>query len=103
MELEPIDPIYVEERLSQPPFTVIDGVYNVRDLSYSRSPSSLSSVKPRLFYRSAELSGISQKGAASQRTICTLEKRSCRGLGKEQLAHLGIRKIFDMRSDPEVT
>jgi hypothetical protein len=62
MELEALDPEYVQERLSQPPFVTIDGVHNARDLGlYSTQAGSLV-TKPRLAYRSAELSSITEQG-----------------------------------------
>lgn len=61
MDLEPLDPVYVKERLAQPPFVVIHGVDNVRDLCFLHSPPR-PNVKPGLVYRAAELSAITPQG-----------------------------------------
>lgn len=60
MDLEPLDPAYVLERLSQPPFIAVDGVYNFRDLSYTTTVP----VKSGLIFRSGELSGVTDEGNA---------------------------------------
>ncbi|KAJ6583775.1 protein-tyrosine phosphatase-like protein [Mycena sp. CBHHK59/15] len=83
-DLEPLDPVFVEDHLSRPPFCTIRGVINVRDLG--GLPSHLYPdlvTKPRLLYRSAELAGITEEG-------------------KIQLKQLGISQIFDLRSDTEI-
>ncbi|KAG7097323.1 hypothetical protein E1B28_004682 [Marasmius oreades] len=82
-ELEALDPSYVQEILSRPPFVTIDGVINVRDLG--GHPSSLPDkiTRHRTVFRSAELAGITEKG-------------------KEQLKELGITRVFDLRSDTEI-
>lgn len=62
-EFEPLDPEYVRERLSKPPFISIPGVDNVRDLgSYpTKYPGMV--TKPRLLYRAGEISNITEDGA----------------------------------------
>jgi len=83
-DLEPLDPAFVQDRLSRPPFVVISGVINVRDLGHLPSHLYPNLVtKPRLLYRSAELSGITDEG-------------------KIQLRELGISQVFDLRSDTEI-
>lgn len=76
METEALDPIYVAEILSQPPFgmlmpyaedidvtslsfslVTISGVDNVRDIAAPGIP-----MKARLVFRGAEISGITDKG-----------------------------------------
>lgn len=62
-DLEPLDPAYVADVLSRPPFVTISGVINVRDLGLY--PSTLfpgKSTKPAVLFRSAELSGITEEG-----------------------------------------
>lgn len=72
-----------QKTLSSPPFVVIDGVINVRDLGgYATSNPDLV-VKSTCIFRSGELSYITDRG-------------------REQLRALGISKIFDMRSDGEI-
>ncbi|KAJ7228313.1 protein-tyrosine phosphatase-like protein [Mycena pura] len=83
-DLEPLDPDFVQDQLSRPPFVVISGVINVRDLGHLPSHLYPNLVtKPRLLYRSAELSGITEEG-------------------KIQLRELGISQVFDLRSDTEI-
>ncbi|KAG5654585.1 hypothetical protein H0H81_011560 [Sphagnurus paluster] len=83
-DLAPLDPAYVANILSHPPFVTIDGVINVRDLgSYPSETSPGSVTRPRFLFRSAELSSI------------TVE-------GQEKLRALGITKVFDLRSDTEI-
>ncbi|KAF8076680.1 protein-tyrosine phosphatase-like protein [Lyophyllum atratum] len=83
-DLEPLDPAYVSEVLSRPPFVTIDGVINVRDLgSYPSESSPDKMTRPRFLYRSAELSSITKEG-------------------EQQLKALGIAKVFDLRSDTEI-
>ncbi|KAJ6497397.1 protein-tyrosine phosphatase-like protein [Mycena sanguinolenta] len=68
--------------LSSPPFVVIEGVINVRTIGgYKTDASHL--VNPKLVFRSGEVSGITEAG-------------------KEQLIALGIRRIFDMRTNLEI-
>lgn len=66
--LEPLDPEYVRERLSKPPFVLIAGVENVRDLgSYpTKYPGMV--TKPNLLYRSAEVATITEEGKSSRLT-----------------------------------
>ncbi|KAG5648825.1 hypothetical protein DXG03_000174 [Asterophora parasitica] len=83
-DLEPLDPAYVAEVLSRPPFVTIDGVINARDLgTYSSETSSGDITRPRFLFRSAELSKITKEG-------------------EQQLKALGISKVFDLRSDTEI-
>ncbi|KAF9480692.1 hypothetical protein BDN70DRAFT_804836 [Pholiota conissans] len=83
-DLDPLDPIYVNEILSKSPFITIPGVINVRDLGNYHSTTTPGHVtKPRIFIRSAELSNITEEG-------------------KNLLKDLGITKVFDMRSDTEI-
>lgn len=57
MDVDPLDPTYVAEVLSHPPFVTISGVHNVRDLA---APGS--SMKPRVAFRGAEVSSITDEG-----------------------------------------
>lgn len=57
MDREPLDPKYVSEVLSRPPFVTISGVHNVRDIAGPGSP-----IKPNFVFRGAEVSGITEEG-----------------------------------------
>lgn len=62
-EIAPLDPEYVQDVLSKPPFVNLPGVFNVRDLG--NLPSAIYEgyiTKPRFIFRSAELSSITQEG-----------------------------------------
>ncbi|KZT71481.1 hypothetical protein DAEQUDRAFT_736668 [Daedalea quercina L-15889] len=84
MELEPLDPIYVNKRLSQPPFVTVPGVVNVRDLgSYPSQTSPGFMTRPGFIFRSGEVSSITEEG-------------------KEKLKELGVATIYDLRSDTEI-
>ena len=61
-DLAPLDPEYVRDRLSKPPFVSVPGVVNVRDLgSYSTNYPGMI-TKPNLLYRSGEISNITEEG-----------------------------------------
>ncbi|KAG6850904.1 hypothetical protein H0H93_006730 [Arthromyces matolae] len=80
-DLEPLDPVYVADILSRLPFVTIDGVINARDLGFYPSETSPGQItRPKLIYRSAELSGIRRR----------------------QLKALNITRVFDLRSDVEI-
>ena len=65
-DLDPLDPTYVAEILSKPPFVTLPGVINVRDLgSYPSTTHPGKITKPKLLLRSAELSGITDEGSHS--------------------------------------
>jgi hypothetical protein len=64
MDLVPLDPAYIADVLSRPPFVQIDGVHNIRDLGYYRS-SGDRMTKPNFIFRSAEISGITEEGASA--------------------------------------
>ncbi|OJA18919.1 hypothetical protein AZE42_07863 [Rhizopogon vesiculosus] len=81
--LEPLDPAYVADVLSRPPFVQIPGVCNVRDLGSYPTATPNVVTKPGYAYRSAELSGVTEEGA-------------------RKLVSLGILTAFDLRSDPEM-
>ncbi|KAI0727345.1 protein-tyrosine phosphatase-like protein [Fomitopsis betulina] len=84
MELEPLDPVYVNERLSRPPFVAISGVVNVRDLGGYPSETSPGHVtRPGFIFRSGEVSSITDDG-------------------KAQLRELGVTTVYDLRSDTEI-
>ncbi|TFK43788.1 protein-tyrosine phosphatase-like protein [Crucibulum laeve] len=83
-DLAPLDPVYVSDVLSKPPFVTIPGVINVRDLGAYPSATHPGKVtRPGFLYRSAELSGITDEG-------------------KALVQDLGIRAVFDLRSDTEI-
>ncbi|KAF8524586.1 protein-tyrosine phosphatase-like protein [Hysterangium stoloniferum] len=74
----------VKTQISAPPFVTIDGVSNVRTLGdYPSTTYPGQLTKPNFAFRAAEVSGIT-------------------ALGKAQLESLGIKKVFDLRSDIEL-
>ncbi|TDL29822.1 hypothetical protein BD410DRAFT_758941 [Rickenella mellea] len=81
--LEPLDPLWVEDILSNPPFVAISGVMNVRSLGSYATRTPNTTTRENFLFRSAELSGITQEGRA-------------------QLKALGITKVYDLRSDTEI-
>ncbi|KAH9482512.1 Triple specificity protein phosphatase PtpB [Psilocybe cubensis] len=83
-DLDPLDPDYVQDVLSKPPFVTIPGVINVRDLgNYPSTTEKGLITRPGYLFRSAELSGITEDG-------------------KVKLRELGVTKAFDLRSDTEI-
>lgn len=62
MDLDPLDPVYVNERLSKPPFVTIEGVVNIRDLGSYPTDQPGYITKPGLLYRSGEISAITDEG-----------------------------------------
>lgn len=62
MDLEPLDPVYVNQRLSQPPFVKISGVHNVRDLGSYPTIYNSQVTKPGFVFRSAEIASITDEG-----------------------------------------
>ncbi|OBZ70102.1 Tyrosine-protein phosphatase, partial [Grifola frondosa] len=83
MDLDPLDPTYVNERLSKPPFVNISGVVNVRDLGSYPTTHDGFMTRPGLLFRSGEISHITPEGIA-------------------QLKDLGITTVYDLRSDIEM-
>ncbi|KZT73554.1 hypothetical protein DAEQUDRAFT_721612 [Daedalea quercina L-15889] len=73
----------VTSTLSSPPFVVVDGVINIRDFGGYPSNQADSVVKPRSLFRSGEPNRITPGGIAVFRA-------------------LGIKKVFDLRSDVEI-
>ena len=69
--------------ISKPPFVVIPGVINVRDISSDTGNASQSTVRPGFIYRSGALADISIEGRATM------------------LRRLGITTIFDLRHPAE--
>ena len=66
-DLEPLDPTYVNERLAKPPFVIVPGVVNIRDLgSYPSSQYAGMITRPRLLFRSGEISSITEEGKSRQ-------------------------------------
>jgi hypothetical protein len=89
-DLDPLDLAYVADVLSRPPFVKISGVTNVRDLgSYPSLTHPGKMVKPRLLFRSAEVSSITEEGLHLLATfIRTLETNlTPRKGGTEGLRH----------------
>ncbi|KAJ8086947.1 hypothetical protein AAF712_013344 [Marasmius tenuissimus] len=82
-ELEALEPSYVQDVLSRPPFVTIDGVINVRDLGGYSTSFTNKMTRPRMAFRSAELAGVTDRG-------------------KQQMKDLGITTVFDLRSDTEI-
>ena len=91
-DLKPPDPSrprlkIMNPKLTEPPFVQAEGVINLRDAG--GQPSHLPShtdhiVKPRYLYRAGEPSRITPKGVIQLRD------------------ELGVRNVFDLRSDEEV-
>ncbi|GJE84293.1 tyrosine-protein phosphatase [Phanerochaete sordida] len=80
---EPLDPEYVKDILSRPPFISVPGVVNMRDLgSYTTCYPGMI-TKPLFLFRSGEVSAITEEG-------------------KAKLRELGVTTIFDLRSDTEI-
>ncbi|TCD69217.1 hypothetical protein EIP91_008320 [Steccherinum ochraceum] len=79
----PLDPEYVNSRLLRPPFVTIDGVDNVRDLGSKKSSTAGYMTKPNFIFRGSEISAITDAG-------------------RDRLVQLGVTKIYDLRSDPEI-
>ena len=69
--------------ISKPPFVVIPGVINIRDISSHTSNTSPSTVRPGFIYRSGVLADISIEGRATM------------------LRRLGVTTIFDLRHPGE--
>jgi hypothetical protein len=82
-------PDVLAERLSSPPFIPVEGVINMRDIGgYPSSIPCPTSGKPQvvkksLLFRCGEPSKITEKG-------------------KNMLRELGIKRVFDFRTDDEV-
>jgi hypothetical protein len=99
-ELEPLDPSYVAETLSRPPFVTIQGVVNVRDLGNLPSTYRPGEItRSNCVFRSAELSSITDEGVYFERHDCLLSYRT---EGKARLKGMGITTVFDLRSDIEM-
>jgi hypothetical protein len=72
------------DALNRYPFHVIDGVVNFRDIGgYPSANDDKRVVKKGIVFRSGEPTRVTEKG-------------------KEALKALGIRKVFDLRSDREI-
>lgn len=88
-EFDALDAELVKTVLSNPPFVEVDGVINFRDFGSLDAPNASSSegarlrVKPGVLFRSGELTKLSASG-------------------KETLEKLGVRTVFDLRSDVEI-
>jgi hypothetical protein len=74
---------YPPPDISSPPFVVVEGVFNIRGVGACPIPSHGLFLKSPTLFRSGELFGITPRG-------------------KRQLAELGIRRVFDLRSDVEI-
>lgn len=106
MDLNPLDPVYVADVLSRPPFVSISGVHNVRDLGSYPSSRHNEITKPKFVFRSAEISGITEEGVSLNLLCLNLCSENAShldfSLGKAQMKALGITKVFDLRSDTEI-
>ncbi|GJJ07072.1 hypothetical protein Clacol_001271 [Clathrus columnatus] len=82
--MDTLDPSWVQLQLSSYPFVIVDGVSNIRTLGdYSSKAFPRHKTKPNFLFRSGEISRVSE-------------------IGKKQLEELGIKKVFDLRSDIEL-
>jgi len=102
-ELEALDPAYVADMLSKPPFVSIPGVSNVRDLGSYPSTTPNVITKPGYAYRAAEISSITEEGVqmnSREKHPRTMLKTSF--VGAERMRALRITTVFDLRSDPEM-
>ena len=73
-------PDELHEVLSTHPFVIVDGVMNFRAISGAQLDHT---VKPLHVFRSGDITRITDTG-------------------KEQLRRLGVKKVFDLRSDHEL-
>jgi hypothetical protein len=69
--------------LPSPPFIDIEGVINIRGIGGCPTASHRPSLRSPILFRSGEPSGITPRG-------------------KDQLVAIGIRRVFDLRSDIEI-
>jgi hypothetical protein len=60
-DVEPLDPGYVAQVISKPPFTPIDGVHNIRTLGPYPTTDGRN-TRANYIFRSAEISGITEQG-----------------------------------------
>ncbi|KZT09151.1 uncharacterized protein LAESUDRAFT_540086 [Laetiporus sulphureus 93-53] len=78
-----IDETLVNTTLNSPPFVLVEGVINIRDFG-ARYLAASRIVKPAVLFRSGEPSRITSRGVDSLRV-------------------LGVRKVFDLRADVEIS
>ncbi len=104
MDLAPLDPAYVAEQLSRPPFVTISGVVNVRDLGSYPTGQPGFITKPGLVYRAGEVSHITEEGALHAITHRFLgrDEREPASTGVRQLRDLGVTTVYDLRSETEM-
>ncbi|KAF8592198.1 hypothetical protein K439DRAFT_1643807 [Ramaria rubella] len=82
--MDELDPVLVKAKLSSPPFVTIDGVFNVRSLGNYPSTTQVGQfTRPNFMFRAGEISAIT-------------------ATGKIQIEQLGIKKVFDLRSNTEL-
>lgn len=82
--MDTLDPSWVKAQLTSYPFVIVEGVSNIRTLGNYPSITHPGFVtKPNFLFRSGEISRINETG-------------------KQQLVELGIKKVFDLRSDIEL-
>lgn len=96
MDVEPMDPAYISKVLSNPPFVIISGVHNSRDLASPERP-----IKPGHVFRTAELSSITEEGTRFK-PLNLWSEIYLLVPGKSELRALGITTVFDLRSDTEI-
>lgn len=99
----PLDPEYVNTRLLEPPFVAIDGVDNVRDLGSKESISNPGYItKPNFIFRGSDISSITDAGRVNPSDHITDTESTLVSAGRDRLVHLGVTRIYDLRSDPEI-
>ncbi|TFY78009.1 hypothetical protein EWM64_g6003 [Hericium alpestre] len=69
MDTEDLDPKYVAQIISGPPFVTIPGVHNVRDLGSYRTAIPGQVTRPGYMFRSGEISSITDEGESQRYAI----------------------------------
>ncbi|TFK55095.1 hypothetical protein OE88DRAFT_1694392 [Heliocybe sulcata] len=83
MSIPTIDPEILQKTLSSPPFVEVDGIVNIRDFGGHPTSDRSARVRSCYLFRSGEPTKITESG-------------------KDKLKSLGVRKVFDFRSELEI-
>ena len=65
--LEALDPEWVKEQLTRPPFVTISGISNVRTLGGYETSTPGARTRPNYVFRAAEVSGVTEEGVSWSR------------------------------------